>query len=45
MQVAALNTSVSAEYAAQSWTQWSVDGVNVGQYKNTGGLSYVRIYE
>lgn len=42
--VSSLKTSFSAEYASQDWTQWTVQGTNVGQYKNAGTFSYVRIY-
>ena len=42
--VDSLKFTHSAEYAASPWTPWTVDGVTVGQFKNAGSFSYVRIY-
>ena len=45
LQVSSLNTKFSSQYAAEPWTQWSLNGTVVGQYKNAGSFSYVRIYK
>jgi len=42
--VSSLNTKFSSEYAAEPWTQWTVEGTVAGQYKNAGTFSYVRVY-
>jgi len=43
--VDALRFTHSSQYASTAWTSWKVDGVTVGQFKNAGSFSYVRIYK
>ena len=42
--VDSLHVTQSSQYAFTPWTTWKVDGVTVGQFKNAGSFSYVRIY-
>jgi len=42
--VDSLHVTQSSQYASTPWTTWKVDGVTVGQFKNAGSFSYVRIY-
>ena len=41
--VNALRFTHSSQYASTPWTTWKVDGVTVGQFKNAGSFSYVRV--
>ena len=42
--VGALRFTHSSQYASTPWTEWKVDGVTVGRFKNAGSFSYVRVY-
>ena len=42
--VDALNTQFSALYAQQTLMPYKVAGQNMGEYKNAGMFSYLRIY-
>ena len=42
--VDALRFTHSSQYASTPWTEWKVDGVTVGRFKNAGSFSYVRVY-
>ena len=35
----------SSQYASAPWTSWTVSGVPVGQLKNSGPLSCVRVFQ
>ncbi|KAG8704841.1 hypothetical protein FRC11_009530, partial [Ceratobasidium sp. 423] len=43
--VDALQTQFTSEYKQQKWSDWTVDGVSTGQYKNAGTFSYLRVYQ
>jgi len=43
--VNALQHTFSEQYASTPWTQWTVDGVTAGQFKNAGTFSYVRVFQ
>jgi hypothetical protein len=43
-QVDNLHTKFSTEYAQQPWSNFTVDGVVTGLYKNAGTLSYLRMF-
>ena len=32
------------QYAHTPWSEWTVDGVTAGRFRNAGNFSYVRIY-
>ena len=40
-----LKHKYSYQYAYTPWTEWTVDGVTAGQFKNAGTFSYVRVYQ
>lgn len=44
MQVNNLKTNFSSEYATQAFSNFTVDGVSAGLYKNAGTFSYVRFF-
>ena len=44
VQVNALQTKFSAEYAQQEFTNYTVNGQVTGVFKNAGTFSYVRIF-
>ena len=39
-----LQTEFSSEFAAQSFTNYTVDGKSAGLFKNAGTFSYIRVF-
>ena len=40
-----LKHKYSHQYSNTPWTEWTVDGVTAGRFKNAGSFSYVRVYK
>jgi hypothetical protein len=44
MKVDSLQTNFTPIYKAQPWTNFTVNGIVTGIYKNAGTFTYLRVY-